>query len=428
MKSKSGFSIVEVTIVVAVVAILASIGTIAYLAVQREARDSKRESNITILAEALEKYYEQNGEYPSCTMLSASPDTISTDTLPGIQTGIFKAPQADSETANSIICSDLTEGTDAYAYLGDGTVGCNIGAACQGWVLRYKKETGGTTEVKSRHGSDLAGHDAADPSLVIVNGSPIQNVTSTQCNNLDIFTGANTDAVRTVTDARGSTTRTYSIAKLADSKCWMLDNLKLGDSSSITLTPSDTDISSNVTLPALQTSGSPVHDSLRVYGPVSGDTGSGTTNYGYLYNFTGATAGATRASLPAGNGNAPSSICPAGWRLPTGRNQGSGNPGDYAQLDIAFGGSGNYHGGNGPSQSKWKAVTNGPFRGTFNGAWWGGWGGFFDQGSYSRLWTSSAHSSNASYAMYTQVAGSVIVPGEWWDDRQTGFAVRCVLR
>jgi hypothetical protein len=59
--------------------------------------------------------------------------------------------------------------------------------------------------------------------------------------------------ILTLADNRGATPadyRTYRIAKLADNKCWMLDNLKLGSTTgTTTLTPSDSNITSNFTLP-----------------------------------------------------------------------------------------------------------------------------------------------------------------------------------
>lgn len=160
MKSKSGFSIVEIGIVVVVIGILATIGTVSYLAIQREARNGERQSDITILSEALEKYYEQNGEYPSCAMMKADPATITSTTLTNVQTEVFKAPQADSEVSNSITCGDITDASgDVYSYLGDNSAECATGAYCQGWIIRYRNESGGIVEIKSRHGSELAGHD-----------------------------------------------------------------------------------------------------------------------------------------------------------------------------------------------------------------------------------------------------------------------------
>lgn len=107
----------------------------------------------------------------------------------------------------------------------------------------------------------------------IANNSPMQDVTSSQCAALPVYTGTNNDAIRSVTDNRGGTTRTYCIAKLADNKCWMLDNLKLGSTTgTTTLTSADSNVSSNFILPQVQTGGSASYDTPTVSGPVPGDT------------------------------------------------------------------------------------------------------------------------------------------------------------
>src|SRR5690606_36207878 len=104
--------------------------------------------------------------------------------------------------------------------------------------------------------------------------------------------GSNEAAIISLTDTRGGIERTYRVAKLADDNCWMLDNLKLGSTTSaISLTPSNSNVASNFTLPQVAIPGSTNYDNPQVIGPVPGDTGSGTTNYGYLYNWPAATAG-----------------------------------------------------------------------------------------------------------------------------------------
>ena len=148
----------------------------------------------------------------------------------------------------------------------------------------------------------------------------------------------------------------------------MLTNLKLGSTTGSTaLTPSDTNISNNFILPQVQASGGISYDAPTVSGLVPGETGSGATNYGYLYNWPAATAGATRTTNPAGSGDAASSICAKGWRLPVSGDFNS-DIGDFADLDRAFGGTGRYA-SNGPPLSSWKAI--GPFGGGFAGSWGG---------------------------------------------------------
>lgn len=88
-----------------------------------------------------------------------------------------------------------------------------------------------------------------------------------------IYTGSNEEAVIELTDTRGDN-QTYQVAKLADNNCWMLNNLKLGSTSgSMLLTPGDTNIASNFTLPQVVTTGALDYDNPGAYGPVSGDTG-----------------------------------------------------------------------------------------------------------------------------------------------------------
>lgn len=68
-KTKSGFTLVELLIVIVVIGILAAITLVAYNGVQAKARDAQRQSDINSITKALEMYYIDNGQYPtgSCT-------------------------------------------------------------------------------------------------------------------------------------------------------------------------------------------------------------------------------------------------------------------------------------------------------------------------------------------------------------------------
>ena len=248
----------------------------------------------------------------------------------------------------------------------------------------------------------------------------MQAMTQEYCtNNMSIYTGTNDDAILTLTDTRGGTTRTYRIAKLADNKCWMLDNLKLGSTTgTTTLTPADSNVSSNFTLPQVQTGGSASFDTPTVSGPVPGDTGSGATNYGYLYNWSAATAGETRTSITTGN--AAHSICASGWRLPVGGTYDSG-VGEFADLDRAFGGNGTGAYGGEPSIAQWQ--HSGPFKRVFAGSWQGD---FYGQGDWGGLWSSSADPDWSDYAFYARFDADNVAPG-YYITRDGGLGVRCLL-
>lgn len=67
---QSGFTIVELLIVIVVIGILAAITIAAYNGAQQRGRDAQRKSDVATIAKALELYYADNGSYPStiCTL------------------------------------------------------------------------------------------------------------------------------------------------------------------------------------------------------------------------------------------------------------------------------------------------------------------------------------------------------------------------
>lgn len=71
MKSKSGFTIVELLIVIVVIAILAAISIIAYNGIQDRTHSAAVENNLNNLAKVMELWKTNNGEvYPAITQLS----------------------------------------------------------------------------------------------------------------------------------------------------------------------------------------------------------------------------------------------------------------------------------------------------------------------------------------------------------------------
>lgn len=64
-KTKSGFTLVELLIVIVIIAILAAITAVAYNGIQSRARDSARTSAVQQIQKALESYRAINGNYPA---------------------------------------------------------------------------------------------------------------------------------------------------------------------------------------------------------------------------------------------------------------------------------------------------------------------------------------------------------------------------
>ena len=114
----------------------------------------------------------------------------------------------------------------------------------------------------------------------------------------------------TLKDTRDN--NTYIIRKLADGQCWTVQNLRLVGPR--TLTSSDSDVTSNFTITASNSSywcridSSACDDQSLVYNP-------NNTTYGVYYNYYAATAGTGKYTT---TGYASSSICPKGWTMPWG--------------------------------------------------------------------------------------------------------------
>lgn len=66
-KSKSGFTLVELLVVIVVIGILAGITIVSYNGVQSRSRDARRKTDIANIAKAMEIYYGDNARYPTPT-------------------------------------------------------------------------------------------------------------------------------------------------------------------------------------------------------------------------------------------------------------------------------------------------------------------------------------------------------------------------
>ena len=139
----------------------------------------------------------------------------------------------------------------------------------------------------------------------------IQNLDSSVCSS----------TAKLVTDIRDN--QQYLVKRLADGKCWMIDDLRLGSEPlSQGLSSSNTNISSTTsfTLPTasntLTTKRENPQMSAYKVGQVIKHFGDTTGKAGMYYNYCAATAGTVCKHEEVRN--ATEDICPAGWRLPTG--------------------------------------------------------------------------------------------------------------
>lgn len=136
-KTARGYTIVELLIVILVICILAVIFFMSYYGIQASSRNSQRQSRIAVIATNMEKYYDQNGEYPICANLidPNSIDAVVTYTLKGMDPNVLTTPN-DVKGSNSLKCDDMTSGPgpDVFSFVANGNK----------WRLKYREEGSGS--------------------------------------------------------------------------------------------------------------------------------------------------------------------------------------------------------------------------------------------------------------------------------------------
>ena len=219
------------------------------------------------------------------------------------------------------------EATPTAGYLS--SVVCPQGYTCSGYntgSFATEKQTIAITNNNTTAGGTLV--------LVGINKT-LSQITKMQEMGPGICNASAIEESATLTDIRDN--NTYTVKKLKDGRCWMTQNLNL--QGPITLTSGDSNVSSNWVLPSTTTSAWASGSTVTV-DPNGGSSNtltdkwcdldesqqcedqivnmySGNASYGAYYTWRAATAGTGTYSTGSGE-NASSSICPKGWRLPTG--------------------------------------------------------------------------------------------------------------
>lgn len=194
---------------------------------------------------------------------------------------------------------------------------------------------------------------------------------------------------KTLVDTRDN--NTYTVSKLADGKCWMTQNLRIINK---TLTPADSDVTSNYTIPASSRSDFNSYDTSNAY--VDSDGG--------FYTWYTATAGTGTQSLSTQGYNTSVSICPKGWRLPTG--------GLWSEFQALYN---NYN--------SFYALRSSPVNLTLSGYIYNG--SFYFQNYSGQYWSSTVGTDK--YAYYLSLNASDVSPASGNRNYQ-GRSVRCIAR
>ena len=235
----------------------------------------------------------------------------------------------------------------------------------------------------------------------------------------------NTNDITALTDARDN--QTYAVAKLADGKCWTIENLRL-DPGNVTITalnthnPTATFITETASATSLNTlcndNGLDTcynqiqynSNSLKRSLTPSYNTDSPAVtwfSYGVYYNWYTATAGNGTYST-ANNTTVSGDICPINWHLPSGNNNG-----EFNALNTAV---------NSGATNRDTGLRAFPV----NFVWSGDYNNAKRNSSYSngRLWTATAKNSSETYRAGYASNNATLKNNVYykWD----GFAVRCV--
>ena len=144
-RKESGFTIVELLIVIVVIGILAALVVTTFSGIQRKARDSERQTDINAVHSQIEAYFAQNGRYPTNANLDA--DAWVTTNLPGLDVDALADPNgADNDVA-------AAAAANVYSYV-ELPAGCDNDPAtatadCTSYTLTATLEGGGTHEKTS---------------------------------------------------------------------------------------------------------------------------------------------------------------------------------------------------------------------------------------------------------------------------------------
>ena len=348
---RSGFTIVELLIVVVVIAILVAITIVSYNGITGTAKESVLKANLSTVAKKLSMSKVEAGSFPNPTSRPS-----------------YLAGLTYNLTSSGFCLSSVVDG--AYFHVTES-------GAVQSGVC---------------------------PPGPFISGNDIQTATTANC-----------PSTRTLAvDARDG--HTYWIKKMADGKCWMLTNLAYaGGGSSMYGDSKSLSKGSNAELVTSSEAKYYVHSAAN---PTSGasqpsiSTDGTNPQYGYHYNWCGA-MGAQLSTSACSNlatplPNTAVSICPSGWRLPT----GAPTTGEFQLMTNSISASG--------ADAVSAANLRAGWLSQLAGYWAEGFDAYEIDGNY---WSSTQASAAKTHILYMNETGVYLNLSV---NKYSGFSVRCI--
>ena len=257
---------------------------------------------------------------------------------------------------------------------------------------------------------------------------PMQNWTS--CSSLAV---GDTEKVYDTRDGE-----LYLIGKLADDKCWMLENLNLAGG--IALSSANTNVTDDY-ISSFSTSNNLTKSDNTIVLPASSNSGFNVSNYSYVYNTGNKTSNCGRpgcysyyswdaATLGSGRGirtnntNAQQSICPKGWKLPS-TFDGYNYSTNFRALIIALGGSSGIQSYSSSTSPTAATLYDKLVASPYNFLLAGDYEGSSFRSGYGHYWSSTSFSTIDSARSFIFNNYTVYLAAD--RNRAYGMSVRCLF-
>ena len=139
-RKQSGFTIVELLIVIVVIGILAALVVTTFSGIQRKARNTERETDVKAIHGQLEAYFANNNAYPALTELNDG--SWRSTNMKSLDAEALKDPRGTAQAVGTGTGSATQYG---YNVTNDAGAACTTAASdCTKYTLTANLEGGGT--------------------------------------------------------------------------------------------------------------------------------------------------------------------------------------------------------------------------------------------------------------------------------------------